>query len=137
MKYFASATIATMFLTGCGTMSPYEVADIGERGGYCSNVGAWGITDTDAYLEAMQAQGYINAMDAETYRESLTEGRKIAQGMTECGVRMIWGRPYDERSYTSEYGTRQTLTYEDHGYYSSDYHFIYLRNGKVDSWSFN
>ena len=70
MKYFISATIATMFLTGCGTLSPYEVADIGERGGYCSSVSTFGIADTDAYLSAMQTQGYINAMDAETYRES-------------------------------------------------------------------
>ena len=130
-----ATVMAAVALTGCSAMAPYDTDDIGERGGYCSNVSTFGIEDTDAYLSAMQAQGYINAMDAETYRESLTEGRMIAQGMTECGVRMIWGRPYDERSYSSQYGERQTLTYEDHGYYSSDYHFIYLRNGKVDSWS--
>ena len=133
-----TALIAALALTtGCSALAPYEVSDIGERGGYCSNARLLGIADQDAYLSALMDGGYINSTDAAIFRESMADGsRTISTGMSECGVRMVWGAPDDVDYYGSEYGQQMTFTYiSDAGYYKYDYDFVRFRNGVVTSWS--
>ena len=135
-RIFALAAFVAM--TGCGS---YQVSDIGERGGYCSNVRLLGVENQDEYLAALQDQGYINSIDVETFRESVAAGpnsRMIATGMTDCGVRMVWGAPDDIDVYGGTYGRSETWMYIDNGYYSDDYHFInFGQNGTVTSWAFD
>lgn len=135
-RIFALATFVAM--TGCGA---YQVSDIGERGGYCSNVRLLGAENQGEYLTALKDQGYINAIDVETFRESVAAGpssRMIATGMTDCGVRLVWGAPDDINRYGGTYGRSETWMYIDNGYNSDDYHFIsFGQSGTVTSWAFD